>query len=87
MGGYQISYESFKTYVQNQARMAKAAIEKADEIKTRVFFGDGGEKGESTKYFQYNQEAEIRKDVVFELAKYLSAPEKEVKKMWLEAEC
>jgi len=85
MGGYQISYGSFETYVRNQARMAKAATDKADEIKTRVFFGDGGEKDSSTKYCQYNQEAETRKDAVFELSKYLGVPENEVKKIWEEA--
>ena len=68
MGGYQISYESFKTYVQNQARMAKSERERYEETKDVAYLG----------------EAEGREWAVFELAKYLCAPRKEVKEMWLE---
>jgi adenylosuccinate lyase len=69
MGGYQMSYESFETYVRKQAIMAKNEYEKAKE-KHDDFYG---------------ALAEGREHAVFELAKYLGAPEKEVKKIWEEA--
>jgi hypothetical protein len=75
MGGYQISYEAFKTYVQKQALMAKRECEKAE-----------GMENYTTQAASYIGSAEAREYAVFELAKYLGAPEKEVKKIWEDAE-
>jgi hypothetical protein len=81
VGGYKFSYESFETFVVNQARMAKAATDKAEEIKKQVFFGEGGGDAHH-KYLLYFEEARVRKDVVEELAKYLNAPEVDVLTYW-----
>ena len=77
MGGYKISYEAFETYVQNQARMAKMEREKSEEMKAaKKLFMQGS----------YIGSAESREYAVFELAEYLGVPEKELKKIWMEAE-
>jgi len=70
-----ISYESFTTYVQNQARIAKREREKAAE-----------DENYTTRAASYVGSAEGREDAVFEFAKYLGAPEDEVKRIWTEAE-
>jgi len=82
MGGYKISYETIETFVGNQARMAKAATDKADELKKRVFFGDGGEADAHHKYLLYSEEARVRRDVIEELAKYIPISEAEINKLW-----
>ena len=74
MGGYQISYESFETYIRNQARIAKDELERADE-----------DENYTTRAASYIGSAEGREAAVFELAKYLSVPEKKVKRIWEEA--
>jgi len=74
MGGYQISYEDFEVYVQNQALMAKREREKAKE-----------KYATPRKVALYIGSAEGREEAVFEFAKYLGAPENEVKKIWEEA--
>jgi len=66
MGGYQLSYEAFQTFISNQALMAKAEREKYEETKDRSYLGS----------------ARGREEAVFELALYLNAPDVEVKKFW-----
>ena len=75
MGGYQISYEAFQTFVQNQARIAKHERDKAAE-----------DENYTTRAASYIGSSEGREDAVFELAKYLGVPEDEVKRIWKEAE-
>lgn len=75
MGGYQISYEAFQTFVMNQARIAKAEREKAEK-----------DCNYTTRAASYIGSAEGREAAVFELARYLGVPEGEVKRIWLEAE-
>ena len=82
MGGYQLSYEAFETFVQKQAIMAKADRAKAGEVK----FSQDGALFSAFKSGNYVGSAEGREEAVFELANYLGAPEKEVKRIWLEAE-
>jgi len=77
MGGYKISYEAFETYVQNQARMAKREREKSEEMKdAKKLFMQGS----------YIGSAEGREYAVSELAEYLGVSEKEVKRIWEDAE-
>lgn len=66
-----IEAEALETFVANQARMAKAANDKA-------------ETGEPGHYIarEYQIEAEIRKDVVEELAKYLEIPDAKIQALW-----
>jgi hypothetical protein len=75
MGGYMISYEAFQTYVEKQAIMAKSEREKADK-----------DVNYTTRAASYIGSAEGREAAVFELAKYLGAPEAEVKRIWEDAE-
>ena len=60
MGGYQISYEAFQTYVLKQAIVAKNERGKADK-----------DVSYTTRVASYIGLAEGREDAVFELAKYL----------------
>ena len=75
MGGYEFSYESFETFVKNQSRLAKHELDRADEVYVY----------NNTQLLMFKGQAEARKDVVLELAKYLNAPEAEVERYWEEA--
>jgi len=78
MGGYQLSYEAFETFVTKQAILAKTEREKSKQkAEERNSFFARARAGGS---------AEVREDAVFELSKYLGVPEEELKRIWLEAE-
>ena len=87
MGGYHLSYESFETFVQNQARLAKREAEQGRELKITVDAHNAvTPKRDAFRAGGYCGSAEAREDVVFELAKYINVSEKEVKRIWMEAE-
>jgi energy-converting hydrogenase A subunit M len=75
MDEYRISREAFETFVRNQARMHKAAADKADEATLA---------GDRVKAARYVGEAAAREDVVSELAKYLNVSEEEIGRIWEE---